>query len=137
MAFYYHVLCIHIYYLQRVQVAFVQNHLHRRCSFFFCTVNFRMRPQGSQLGPALAEADTAQNSYRMSNSRKLPLFKEVEFVHKSPVLSLILRHINSDHIFYPYIYIYTFPPVVLRPNMGYDLLILDVSRSHTTTHHNR
>ena len=29
------------------------------------------------------------------------------------------------------------PPVALRPNAGYDLLILEVSRSHTTTHHNR
>ena len=29
------------------------------------------------------------------------------------------------------------PPVALRPNAGQDLLILDVSRSHTTTHHSR
>jgi len=28
-------------------------------------------------------------------------------------------------------------PVALRPNAGYDLLILEVSRSHTTTHHSR
>ena len=34
-------------------------------------------------------------------------------------------------------YIYIFFPVALRPNAGHGLLILDVSRSHTTTHHNR
>jgi hypothetical protein len=28
-------------------------------------------------------------------------------------------------------------PVSLWPNAGHDLLILDVYRSHTTTHHNR
>ena len=27
--------------------------------------------------------------------------------------------------------------VALRPNAGHDLLILEVSRSHTTTHHSR
>ena len=27
--------------------------------------------------------------------------------------------------------------VALRPNAGHGLLILDVSRSHTTTHHSR
>ena len=30
-----------------------------------------------------------------------------------------------------------FPPLALRPNAGHGLLILDVSRSHTTTHHSR
>jgi len=33
--------------------------------------------------------------------------------------------------------LYFFPPVSLRPNVGQDLLILEVSRSHTTTHHSR
>jgi len=28
-------------------------------------------------------------------------------------------------------------PVALRPNVGHGLLILEVSRSHTTTHHSR
>jgi hypothetical protein len=28
-----------------------------------------------------------------------------------------------------------FPPVALRPNAGHGLLILEVSRSQTTTHH--
>jgi len=32
---------------------------------------------------------------------------------------------------------YFFPPVALRPNAGHGLLILEVSRSHTTTHHSR
>jgi hypothetical protein len=30
-----------------------------------------------------------------------------------------------------------FAAVALRPNAGHGLLILDVSRSHTTTHHSR
>ena len=35
-----------------------------------------------------------------------------------------------------YIQVLTFfSPVALRPNAGHGLLILDVSRSHTTTHH--
>jgi len=47
---------------------------------------------------------------------------------------------------YIYIYIYVcvcvyvyvlFFPVALRPNADYGLLILEVSRSHTTTHHSR
>ena len=29
------------------------------------------------------------------------------------------------------------PPVALRPNAGHGLLILEVSRSHTTMHHSR
>ena len=29
------------------------------------------------------------------------------------------------------------PPVALRPNAGRGLLMLEVSRSHTTTHHSR
>ena len=34
-------------------------------------------------------------------------------------------------------YIYSLSPVALRPNAGHGLLILEVSRSHTTTHHSR
>ena len=30
-----------------------------------------------------------------------------------------------------------FTPIALRPNAGHVLLILQVSRSHTTTHHSR
>jgi hypothetical protein len=30
-----------------------------------------------------------------------------------------------------------FPPVALQPNAGHGLLILEVSGSHTTTHHSR
>ena len=36
-----------------------------------------------------------------------------------------------------YFIIYIFFPVALRPNAGHDLLILEVSRSHTTMHHSR
>ena len=35
------------------------------------------------------------------------------------------------------VYVHTFFSVALRPNAGHGLLILDVSRSHTTTHHSR
>jgi len=31
----------------------------------------------------------------------------------------------------------SFFPVALRPNAGHGFLILEVSRSHTTTHHSR
>jgi hypothetical protein len=37
---------------------------------------------------------------------------------------------------YIHIYIYIFA-VALRPNAGHGLLILEVSKSHTTTHHSR
>ena len=43
-------------------------------------------------------------------------------------------------IHYSYIHKYLFIfffAVALRPNAGHDLLILEVSRSHTTTHHSR
>jgi len=33
-----------------------------------------------------------------------------------------------------HLYMHFFPPVTLRPNAGHGLLILEVSRSHTTTH---
>ena len=33
--------------------------------------------------------------------------------------------------------IVTFFAVALRPNAGHGLLILEISRSHTTTHHSR
>jgi len=36
-----------------------------------------------------------------------------------------------------YIYIFFIFAVALRPNAGHDLLILEVSRSHTMTHHSR
>jgi hypothetical protein len=38
---------------------------------------------------------------------------------------------------YVYIHIYILFSVALRPNAGHGLLILEVSRSHTTTHHSR
>jgi len=40
-------------------------------------------------------------------------------------------------IVYLFIIIIFFSAVALRPNAGHGLLILDVSRSHTTTHHSR
>ena len=36
-----------------------------------------------------------------------------------------------------YIYIFFFFAVALRPNAGHGLLILEVSRSHTATHHSQ
>ena len=40
------------------------------------------------------------------------------------------EYIRHQNIFYSV----PFFPVVLRPKAGHDLLILEVSRSHTTTH---
>jgi hypothetical protein len=40
-------------------------------------------------------------------------------------------------LFFYYIYIRVYSPVTLRPNTGHDLLILEVSRSHSTTYHSR
>jgi len=49
------------------------------------------------------------------------------------------RHWDVKIIVYIYIYIYIYIlfSVALRPNAGYGFLILEGSRSHTTTHHNR
>jgi len=35
------------------------------------------------------------------------------------------------------LFIYLFPPVMLRTNAGHDLFILEVSKSPTRTHHSR
>ena len=48
----------------------------------------------------------------------------------------ILHIITSCKLMYVIIHSYFFP-VALRPNAGHDLLILELSRSHTTTHHSR
>ena len=49
--------------------------------------------------------------------------------------TFLLRH-PVYYIYITYIYIFFFS-VALRPNAGHGLLILEVSRSHTTTHHSR
>jgi len=51
-----------------------------------------------------------------------------------------LYHEVPSTAFYPELHnhtSFTFFSVALRPNAGHGLLILDVSRSHTTTHHSR
>jgi len=40
-------------------------------------------------------------------------------------------------LFYFILFYFIFIAVALRPNAGHGLLILDVSRSHTTTQHSR
>ena len=45
-----------------------------------------------------------------------------------------LRSTDNLHYYIPLLF---FCAVALRPNACYGLLILDVSRSHTTTHHSR
>ena len=65
------------------------------------------------------------------------------------VCDLEISRIGAPYI-YIYIYIYDISSlrvntlsnsmhffVALRPNAGHDLLILEVSRSHTMTHHSR
>jgi len=42
----------------------------------------------------------------------------------------------GSHIVYIFYFLFFFA-VTLRPNVGHGLLILDVSRSHTTTHHSQ
>jgi hypothetical protein len=44
-----------------------------------------------------------------------------------------LTKLNNGHNHYENIFF----PMALRPNAGHGLLILEVSRSHTTTHHSR
>jgi hypothetical protein len=44
---------------------------------------------------------------------------------------------HSKYDYYYYYYYYYFFGVALRPYAGHGLLILEVSRSHTTTHHSR
>jgi hypothetical protein len=44
------------------------------------------------------------------------------------IYNFVITNINTS---------FFFPPVALRPNAGHGLLILEVSRSHTTTHYNR
>jgi hypothetical protein len=40
-------------------------------------------------------------------------------------------------LYFLFIYLFFYFAVALRPNAGHGLLILEVSRSHTTTHHSR
>jgi hypothetical protein len=53
----------------------------------------------------------------------------------SSIVVIMYRYYIYVYI-YTYIYIYIYP-MALRPDAGHGLLILEVSRSHTTTHHSR
>jgi len=53
-----------------------------------------------------------------------------------PSISVQITAVFNDIYIYIYIYIYI-PLVALRPNAGQGLLILEVSRLHTTTHHSQ
>jgi len=48
-----------------------------------------------------------------------------------------LTTIRTVRVMCEYMYIFFFFAVVLQPNAGHGLLILEVSRSHTTTRHSR
>jgi len=64
-------------------------------------------------------------SVRIEEERTVVAYgKTIDFLIKIPTT---LRQILN----------YFFFPVALRPNTGHGLLILEVSRSHTTTHHSR
>ena len=56
-------------------------------------------------------------------------FSEAEFVTSGDDTYLFTYTFFTALVF--------FPPVALRPNVGYGLLILEVSRSHTMTYHSR
>jgi len=47
-----------------------------------------------------------------------------------------LWNIYIFYFYFLFIYLFIFA-VALRPNAGHGLLVLEVSRSHTTTHHSR
>jgi len=49
----------------------------------------------------------------------------------------LLNYLLYYLLTYLHTYLLTFFSVALRPNAGHYLLILEVSRSHTTTHHSR
>ena len=58
--------------------------------------------------------------------------------HPPKKLCLCLQtHLFTHTHTHTHKYIHFFFPVALRPNAGHGLLILEVSRSHTTTHHSR
>ena len=50
-------------------------------------------------------------------------------LHSSYIFNTVLLTVNIKLLY--------FFPVALRPNEGHGLLILEVSRSHTATHHSR
>ena len=53
---------------------------------------------------------------------------------RKPVTLVQCLYREHNSIYRPYLLA---PPVALRPNVGHGLLILEVSRSHTATHHSR
>ena len=59
--------------------------------------------------------------------------------HKNSILEMARLYCQLCHSFINLVLItYIYIPLALQPNASHGLLILDeVSRSHTTTHHNR
>jgi len=72
---------------------------------------------------------------KVNNWKKIELRKkDILFQYGFDIFALFFSFL----CIYIYIYIFFFPPpVTLRPNASHDLFILEVSRSHSTTHHSR
>jgi len=71
------------------------------------------------------------NEKRYSNMKQGQVIAQAEQRNSYETTSLlhVLECIGEFKYFIP-------SPVALRPNAGHGLLILEVSRSYTTTHHN-
>jgi hypothetical protein len=60
-----------------------------------------------------------------------------QLLYRVPFSLSCIFYISTVSKCYSPIFTFFFFPVALRPNVGHGLLILEVSGSHTTTHHSR
>jgi len=71
-----------------------------------------------------------------------------DFVFHTKYIGKFIHHLHTNFYIpihkqlnvmtlYVFLFFFFFVAVALRPNTGYGLLILEVSRSHTMTHHSR
>ena len=80
----------------------------------------------SDVSHGRAAVGTTNISHTNSTTARIDKFPATTFCSMAPKFSAQLPH-SPPPLF----------PVALRPNAGHGLLILEVSRSHTTTHHSR
>jgi len=84
--------------------------------------------QFKYLGTALTFQNSSQEEIKSRLKSRIPCYLSVQNLFSSSLLSKNTK-IKK--------YFFFLCPVALRPNEGHGLLILEVSRSHTTTHHSR